>query len=158
MNKHNLIYFSALILLFLVVVLIFMEQKKEENPSGFENVSVQEAKEMVEKGDVFVLDVRTPAEFNSSHIEGANLIPVSNTSGSNLSPDNLLKARINEVPNNKKILVYCRTGHRSNTASSMLVNAGYSQVYNMVGGITSWIDAGYPVVSSGGHKTDGSRS
>jgi rhodanese-related sulfurtransferase len=53
-------------------------------------------------------------------------------------------------------LVYCRTGHRSNTASAMLVNAGYSQVYNMVGGITSWIDAGYPVVSSESQKTDGS--
>lgn len=156
MNKKSLIYPGALLLLFLVVFLIFTEQKKEENPSGFENVSVQEAKEMVEIGDVFVLDVRTPAEFNSSHIEGAKLIPVS-TYGSNLSPDNLLKARINEVPDNKKILVYCRTGHRSNTASAMLVNAGYSQVYNMVGGITSWIDAGYPVVSSEGQKTDGSR-
>jgi rhodanese-related sulfurtransferase len=150
-----LTYFGTLILLFLVAFLIFTEQKKE-SPSGFENVSVQEAKAMAEKGNVFILDVRTPDEFNSSHIKGATLIPVSNAFGSSLSSDRLLEARIDEVPK-KKILVYCRTGHRSNTASAMLVNAGYFQVYNMVGGITSWIDAGYPVVSSEGQKTGGSR-
>lgn len=155
MNKRNLTYFGTLILLFLVAFLIFTEQKKE-SPSGFENVSVQEAKAMVEKGDVFILDVRTPDEFNSSHIKGATLIPVSNAFGSSLSSDRLLEARIDEVPK-KKILVYCRTGHRSNTASTKLVKAGYSQVYNMVGGITSWIDAGYPVVSSEDWKTDSSR-
>lgn len=156
MNKRNLMYFGALIFLFLVAFLIFTEQRKE-SPSGFGNVSVREAKEIVEKGDVFVLDVRTPDEFNSSHIKGATLIPVSNAFGSNLSSDSLLKARIDEVPK-KKILVYCRTGRRSDTASTMLVNAGYSQVYNMVGGITSWIDAGYPVVSSEDQESDSSRN
>lgn len=156
MNKRNLMYFGALIFLFLVAFLIFTEQRKE-SPSGFGNVSVREAKEIVEKGDVFVLDVRTPDEFNSSHIKGATLIPVSNAFGSNLSSDSLLKARIDEVPK-KEILVYCRTGRRSDTASTMLVNAGYSQVYNMVGGITSWIDAGYPVVSSEDQESDSSRN
>jgi len=146
LNKGNLMHFGALIFLLLVALLIFSEQRKE-NTSGLENVSVQEAKEMIEKGDVFVLDVRTPDEFNSSHIKGATLIPVSNAFGSNLSSDRLLKARIDEVPQ-KKILVYCRTGRRSDTAGIMLVNAGYSQVYSMVGGINAWIDAGYPVVSS----------
>jgi rhodanese-related sulfurtransferase len=148
LNKKSLIYLGALLLLFMVVFLIFTEQKKG-SPSGFENVSVQEAKAMVEKGDVFILDVRTPDEFNSSHIKGATLIPVSNAFGSSLSSDRLLEARIDEVPK-KKILVYCRTGHRSNTASTILVNTGYTQVYTMIGGITSWIDAGYPVVGSGG--------
>ena len=112
MNKRNSIYLGVLILLFLVAFLVFIEQKKESQ-LGFENISVQEAKELIEKGNVFVLDGRTPAEFNQSHIEGAILIPVSNAFGSNLSPDNLLKARTNEVPKNKKVLVYCRTGRRS---------------------------------------------
>lgn len=146
-------YYCALIFLFMVAFLIFSEQRKE-SPSGFENVSVQEAKKMVEKGDVFILDVRTPDEFNSSHIKGATLIPISNAFGSNLSSDNLLKARIDEVPK-KKILVYCRTGRRSDTASTMLVNAGYLQVYNMAGGITAWRDAGYPVVSSEDKESEG---
>ena len=156
MNKGNLIYFGALIFLLLAALLIFLEQRKE-NTSGLENVSVQEAKKMIEKGDVFVLDVRTPDEFNSSHINEATLIPVSNAFGSNLSSDSLLKTRIDEVPK-KKILVYCKTGRRSDTASIMLVNAGYSQVYNMVGGITAWIDAGYPVVSSEDTEAEGSQN
>lgn len=154
MNKRNSIYLGVLILLFLVAFLVFIEQKKESQ-LGFENISVQEAKELIEKGNVFVLDVRTPAEFNQSHIEEAILIPVSNAFGSNLSPDNLLKARTNEVPKNKKVLVYCRTGRRSIEASTVLANAGY-QVYNMEGGIGSWIDAGYPVVSPEARETDGS--
>lgn len=154
MNKRNSIYLGVLILLFLVAFLVFIEQKKESQ-LGFENISVQEAKELIEKGNVFVLDVRTPAEFNQSHIEEAILIPVSNAFGSNLSPDNLLKARTNEVPKNKKVLVYCRTGRRSIEASAVLANAGY-QVYNMEGGIGSRIDAGYPVVSPEARETDGS--
>ncbi|AKB52334.1 hypothetical protein MSBRW_3081 [Methanosarcina barkeri str. Wiesmoor] len=156
MNKGNLMYFGSLIFLFLVVFLIFSEQRTEKT-SGLEKVSVQEAKEMIEKGDVFVLDVRTPDEFNSSHIKGATLIPLSNAFGSNLSSESLLKAHIDEVPK-EKILVYCRTGRRSDTAGRMLVNAGYTQVYNMVGGIIAWTDAGYPVVSSEDTESEGSHN
>lgn len=146
MNKQKLVYI-AFFLVFFIVILNFMP-RTENGPAEVENISVEEAKRMVERGDVFVLDVRTPSEFNSSHIEGATLIPVTNASGSNLSPESLLEARINEVPKNKKVLVYCRSGHRSTSASTILVNSGYSQVYNMEGGINAWIGAGYPVVSS----------
>lgn len=146
MNKKYLMYFGVILLLLLITVFFFSMQKKEVS-AGFETVTVEEAGEMVEKDEVFILDVRTPAEFNSSHIEGATLIPVTNSGGSNLSSDQLLEARINEVPRDKKILVYCRTGHRSITASNLLVAAGYSDVYNMEGGITAWTGAGYPVVN-----------
>lgn len=147
MNKRYLMY-SSVIFLFLLIMVFFFSMQKKDIPSGFKTVSIEEAREMIEKDDVFILDVRTPSEFNSSHIEGATLIPVTNSGGSNLSSDQLLEARINEVPGDKKILVYCRTGHRSTTASNILVAAGYSDVYNMQGGITAWTGAGYPVVSS----------
>ncbi|MPM53195.1 Thiosulfate sulfurtransferase GlpE [bioreactor metagenome] len=146
MNKQNLVYLTSFLVL-LIVIMIFAS-RGGNNPSGIQNVTVEEAKKMVEKGDVFILDVRTPSEFNSSHIKGATLIPVTNSGGSNLSPDQLLESRINEVPKDKKILVYCRSGHRSSSASKILVNAGYSQVYNMEGGINAWTGVGYPVVSS----------
>ncbi|KKG11101.1 hypothetical protein EO92_16880 [Methanosarcina sp. 2.H.A.1B.4] len=146
MNKKSLMYFGALFFLFLVILLIFTMQE-EDSPFGFETVNVDEAKELIENGDIFVLDVRTPAEFNESHIEGATLIPVTNSGGSNLSPDQLLEARISEVPKGKKILVYCRSGRRSAAASQILVDAGYTGVYNMEGGINEWIAAGHPVVS-----------
>lgn len=146
LNKQNLVYFTSFLVL-LIAVMIFAS-RGGDRAAGIQNVTVEEANKMVEKEDVFILDVRAPSEFNSSHIEGATLIPVKNSGGSNLSPDQLLEARINEVPKNKKILVYCRSGSRSASASQILVNAGYSQVYNMEGGISAWIGAGYPVVSS----------
>lgn len=144
MNKQNLTY---LVLFFVIlgVVLVFVS-KPETSPQGFETVSVDEAREMLEKDDFFLLDVRTPVEFNESHIEGAVLIPLENGYGSNLGPDQLLEARINEVPKGEKVLVYCRTGRRSAVASQMLEDAGYTDVYNMGGGISEWIEAGYPVV------------
>lgn len=150
MDKRNLNYIAIFFVL-LIAVLIFASQLNTrpsgpDSLAGFEDVTVEEAKKMIEE-DVFVLDVRTPGEFNSSHIEGATLIPVTNSAGSNLSPDQLLEARINEVPKNRKILVYCRTGRRSAAASKILVAAGYTQVYNMQDGITAWTGAGYPVVS-----------
>lgn len=158
MNKQNLTYIAILFVL-LIAVLIFASQLIDrssgpKDTTGFENVNVEEAREMIEKGEVFVLDVRTPAEFNSSHIEGATLIPGTNSGGSNLSSDQLLAARINEVPKNQKILVYCKTGHRSTSASQILVAAGDSDVYNMQGGITAWTGAGYPVVSSASQEID----
>lgn len=103
---------------------------------------------MLEEGEVFVLDVRTPGEFYLEHLKGANLIPVTNAFGSNLSSDRLLEARISEVPQDKKILVYCRTGQRGSAASKLLVNSGHLNVYNMLGGINAWTEAGYPVVNS----------
>jgi rhodanese-related sulfurtransferase len=154
LNKQKLMYL-AIFFVFLIAIVLFASQS-EDRLAGVEDVTVEEAKKMIEREDVFVLDVRTPSEFNSSHLEGATLIPVTNASGSNLSPDSLLEVRINEVPEDKKILVYCRSGHRSTSASMMLVNAGYSQVYNMEGGISSWISAGHPVVSSGDQKTESS--
>lgn len=146
MNKQNLVYLVSFLVL-LIAIMIFAS-RSGDSPAGIQNVTVEEAKKMVGKEDAFILDVRTPSEFNSSRIEGATLISVTNSGGSSLSPDQLLESRINEVPKDKKILVYCRSGHRSTSASKILVNAGYSQVYNMEGGINAWTGAGYPVVSS----------
>ncbi len=90
---------------------------------------------MIDKGEVFLLDVRTQEEYNEGHISGSTLIPVQE-----------LEARLNELPRNKKILVYCRSGNRSATASEILVKNGLIQIFNMKGGITEWKNAGYDVV------------
>lgn len=99
------------------------------------DVSVQQGKEMIDSGEVFILDVRTQEEYNESHIMGSTLIPVEE-----------LDIRFKELPRDKKILVYCRTGKRSVTASDILVKNGFTQIYNMKGGITEWKNAGYEVV------------
>jgi rhodanese-related sulfurtransferase len=80
-----------------------------------------------------LIDVRTPEEFASGHIQNAINISVETL------PD-----RLNEVPDNLPIVVYCRSGNRSATAAEILVSAGYQPVYDL-GGIQTWTAQGYPV-------------
>ena len=89
--------------------------------------------------DIVILDVRSPLEFNSGHIEGAKLIPASE-----------LEDRLHELDKGKKIIVYCSSegcssGGRSSKASLLLAENGFGSVYNMLGGIMAWEEAGYPL-------------
>jgi rhodanese-related sulfurtransferase len=86
---------------------------------------------------IIVLDVRTPAEFKSEtgHLAHALLLPVQE-----------LERRVDELQNyqQKLIIVYCRTGHRSTTATDILQKHGHN-VRNMEGGITRWRAERFPV-------------
>jgi len=107
---------------------------------SYTSLTVNGAKALIQENpDLIVLDVRTRAEYEISHLQNAILIPVSE-----------LPNRLAELDKDKKILVYCKTGIRSAIASEILVNNGFGSVYNMIGGIDAWIKAGYPVVLGGG--------
>ena len=84
--------------------------------------------------DVFVLDVRTPEEYQDGHLPGATLIPIDQ-----------LGARYGELPQNETILVYCRSGNRSLQAVYLLENAGFDRVHSLDRGIKNWIQNGYEV-------------
>lgn len=160
MNKKYLQYFAVTLFVLLIITPGIVSAYKCANK--YTNVTVSEAKKMTESEDVFILDVRTPAEYNLGHIEGATLITLRNVP--KLDPDNLpdeqlLPARMKELPHNKrtKILVYCKLGGRSAEASDLLVKAGYKRVYNMDndedskntnGGIVQWVTEGYPIVAT----------
>jgi rhodanese-related sulfurtransferase len=113
---------------------------KVSEKNTYINVNVTQAKEMIDRGEVFILDVRTPEEYASGHIKNSTLLAVQDI------PANELDIKLKELPKDKKILVYCRSGRRSATASTILVNNGFSQVYNMQGGIADWMNAGYETV------------
>lgn len=83
--------------------------------------------------DHVLLDVRTPQEFASGHIPGAI----------NISIDELI-GRLSEVPQDKPVVLYCRSGNRSNQAAQILDRAGYTQIYDL-GGIINWVQQGYPI-------------
>ncbi len=83
---------------------------------GAERVSPSEAWKLVEEG-AFLLDVRSPAEFQSGFAPGAKLIPVGE-----------LAARIDELPRDKVIVAYCRSGARSGSAVGSLKAAGFQAV------------------------------
>jgi rhodanese-related sulfurtransferase len=54
--------------------------------------------------------------------------------------------RINELPKNKDILIYCRSGNRSSQAVKILESKGYTKIYHMNEGITGWIAEGFQLV------------
>lgn len=83
--------------------------------------------------DHVLIDVRTPQEFASGHIPGAV----------NISVDQLAQ-RLSEIPQDKPIVLYCRSGNRSNQAAQILERAGYTQIYDL-GGIITWVQQGYPI-------------
>ena len=87
--------------------------------------------------DCILVDVRTPAEYQEAHLKGAINIDVKDST----FKENALK----QLPKEKTIMVYCRTGHRSTMAARMLTAEGY-MVFNLEGGITAWKEAGKETV------------
>ncbi len=110
-----------------------------EKVDGYENTDIQHTLKHWKAGDkspvpFMLLDVRTAEEYAEGHIQGALLIPVQE-----------LQQRISEVPKDKQVYVYCRSGVRSVRAAKMLVEAGYTRIENVQGGFMAWKDAGFPV-------------
>ncbi len=87
--------------------------------------------------DFTILDVRTPGEFAEGHLYGAVVLDV-NAGGFREK----LVAYDREAP----YLVYCRSGVRSRTATKVMQEMGFSEVYEVGGGIKAWIAADLPVV------------
>jgi len=111
-----------------------------DQSAGYENTDVHHAYQHWRQGEhaaipFLMLDVRTPEEYAQGHIAGATLIPVQE-----------LEQRLAEVPKDRQVYVYCRSGVRSARASAMLFKAGYTNIENVTGGIRAWQAAGYPVV------------
>jgi rhodanese-related sulfurtransferase len=105
--------------------------------SRYREVTAQEAARYIADVHPLVLDVRTPREFASGHLENAVLIPIQN-----------LARRIGELEAHKDqpVFVYCRTGNRSTVAAQMLIKAGFTEIVNLRRGIVEWTREGLPVV------------
>ncbi len=103
---------------------------------AFKNVSIFEAKQMIDDNEIhLILDVRTDVEYAQSHIRDAVLIPLM-----------VLSKRVHELKMDQRILVYSYKGNRSKTACEYLESKDFKHIYNMLGGIDSWIKGGYEVV------------
>lgn len=96
---------------------------------GYQQISQEEAKEMMDNQEVLILDVREQDEYDSGHIPGAVLLPVGSIteeSAAEVIPEK-----------DATVLVYCRSGNRSKTASKTLAELGYTGIYEF-GGIITW--------------------
>ena len=92
-------------------------------------VDYMEAKEKIINESAILLDVRTEEEYNEKHIEGAVLLPI----------DDINEESINLITEDKDnvIIVYCKSGNRSNQALNLLENLGYTEVYDL-GAMSNW--------------------
>ena len=95
----------------------------------YQQITQEEAKNMMDTQEVIILDVREQDEFDAGHIPGAVLLPVGTITAETAA------AVIPEL--DSAVLVYCRSGNRSKTASSTLAELGYTNIYEF-GGINTW--------------------
>ena len=96
---------------------------------AYQQITQEDAKEMMDTQEVIILDVREQDEYDNGHIPGAVLMPVG-------SIDEDTAAEV--IPEkDSAVLVCCRSGNRSKTASSALAELGYTNIYEF-GGINSW--------------------
>jgi rhodanese-related sulfurtransferase len=109
-----------------------MAVKNPQEP--FTRITVQEAKEMIERGNVQFIDTRNPDEHAAGHAPGTILIP-------HMS----VMSRINELDPNKDIVFICQKGQRSALACEFAAAAGLTRLYNVEGGHDAWVAAGYPM-------------
>ena len=132
--KKFVLTYLAVLVVGVAVAFFYLQTQRGRFPYG--DVSVEEARELIQqKAELKIIDVRLDTEFNESHIPGAINVCV-------CDPDNLLR----DLSPNDEILLYCRSGLRSSAALNFLYEHGYSKMYNMVGGIVAWKNAGYPTI------------
>ena len=92
-------------------------------------VTATALKSMLERGEVFLLDVREPGEARICSIPGATLIPMGE-----------VPRRLSELDPGRQTVVHCRSGVRSAKVVAFLSEQGFKNVRNMKGGILAWID------------------
>ena len=96
--------------------------------------------QLINHKNAFILDVRQPEEYKNGHLLNSQLIPLGN-----------LQARIGELAKYKDrpIVVVCRSGQRSGSACVTLAKQGFTQAYNLAGGVMAWQKANLPTQKQG---------
>ncbi|MDD4963311.1 MAG: rhodanese-like domain-containing protein [Gallionella sp.] len=105
---------------------------------GIQVVDCQAALQLMNHKDAVILDVREASEFKAGHILNAKLIPLGK-----------LTERIGELEKyrDRPMIVVCRSGNRSSSACALLVKQGFTQAYNLTGGMMAWQNKKFPSVT-----------
>jgi rhodanese-related sulfurtransferase len=96
-------------------------------------ITAPQAYDQYQRG-AFFLDVREQSEWNDGHIPGSVVIPLDELAG-----------RLGELPKDRDIVVVCASGVRSSEGARILVEAGFSPVASLSGGLGGWQAAGFPL-------------
>jgi rhodanese-related sulfurtransferase len=107
--------------------------------TGVTNMNVEDFSKKTAESGVVILDVRTPGEFMTGHIQDAQNIDFE--SGS-------FESQIESLDKNGTYAVYCRSGNRSGQAVKVMQDAGFKNIYNLDGGVIDWANSGLPLVNN----------
>jgi adenylyltransferase/sulfurtransferase len=109
-------------------------EQQEEIVEPFKRISPEQARELIDRGEVSVVDVREDWEYANGHIPGAKLVPLKMIIG----------AAAQHVEGDNIVFV-CEVGQRSAVAAEFAAALGKQNVYNLEGGTSAWRNLGYPV-------------
>jgi len=142
--KNTLFYIFALISVFSYSQNTLDKLLKKYNDNGVPYITVEEL--AMPKTEAILLDSREPKEFKVSHIKGATCVGYDNFDIASIEK---------QYPNkDEKIVVYCSLGIRSETVGEKLKKAGYTNVYNLYGGIFEWKNKDKIVIDSQEKETE----
>ena len=120
---------KRIVMIFIFLLLLLTGCGGNAADGSYHQITQEEAKEMMDTQEVIILDVREQDEYDSVHIPRAVLLPVGT-----INEDTAAEV----IPEkDSTVLVYCRSGNRSKTASSKLAELGYTNIYEF-GGINTW--------------------
>ena len=101
-------------------------------------IDPERVKELLDAGEIELVDVREQYEWNAGRVAGAKHIELERVA-----------ARADELPKDRPIVFQCRLGARSALVTEAFRASGYD-AYNMTGGLTAWVDRGLPIEPQGG--------
>ncbi|KQB41660.1 thioredoxin domain-containing protein [Flavobacterium aquidurense] len=128
-------------ILFLLVSIAFFSCN-EKKSNSFESITPKEFAEKIKTTDhPQILDVRTPDEFESDHIENAKNV--------NWNSDDF-ETKAAAFDKSKPVFVYCLSGGRSKKAAAKLNELGFTNVYELEGGFLNWTEEGFGIPAAAG--------
>src|SRR6056297_1072662 len=112
-------------------------QSETIGDATFETWTVEEAAEAWAKNEIVLIDVRTPQEYMFEHIEGALLLPMPFFNAEKLPGQS-----------DKRLVIHCGSGVRSEKMARAAIAAGIGRIAHMEGGFGAWKEAGQPYIGT----------
>ncbi len=119
---------KGIIIVILGLVVIMLLQFFKNSPFStidaqhIHNISPEQAEQMIKENKIYLLDVRTQAEYDEKHYKNAHLIP-----------SNEIAERVDEVPTDKTVLIHCRSGSRAANISHVFADRTNQEIYILAG-------------------------
>ena len=128
----------VLFILFFVILLFIIFNEYKTLTQKFKEISPQDAVFLI-NNDAFILDIRESAELNQGVIKNSEHISFT-----------ALKTSLDSIKKyqDRPTIVYCKSGARSTSASNILIDNNYNEVYSMKGGYDAWVSENLPVVKN----------